>query len=165
MKQNKGKASKSIQDVSWGELFRQLEYKSHWYGSTIIKINRYYPSSKTCSVCKTINHHLKRSDSTWFCQSCETTHDRDFNASINIRENGIEELIKLIESDQISLKQILPWGAWEVKHEENDIRSLLADLLDSDPVINSTGKGFKTSVKQDNCSMRHENQQLITVDI
>ena len=165
MKKNKGKTSKSIQDVAWGELFRQLKYKANWYGSTIVTINRFYPSSKTCSVCKTINHHLKRDDKTWYCQSCETTHDRDYNASINIRDSGIEELIKLIEFNQISLKQFLPWGAWEVKHEENDVRSLLADLLDSDPVVNSTGKGYNTLTKQDSCSLNHEDQQLKTVDL
>src|SRR5207247_4438511 len=44
--------SKAISDVGWGEFVRQLDYKAQWYGRTLVKIDRFYPSSKTCSTCK-----------------------------------------------------------------------------------------------------------------
>lgn len=80
--------SKSIQDVSLHELVRQLEYKSKWYGRTLIKTNRWYPSSKTCSNCNFINENLTLNDREWTCPRCSEVHNRDFNASVNILREG-----------------------------------------------------------------------------
>jgi putative transposase len=80
--------SKSIQDVSLYELVRQIEYKSNWYGRTVIKIGRFYPSSKTCNNCGFINESLTLSDRSWICPRCRMEHDRDFNAAANIYLEG-----------------------------------------------------------------------------
>jgi putative transposase len=86
------KLARSISDVSWGEFKRQLEYKTVWYGSKLIKIGRFFPSSKMCSKCGEINKSLVLSDRIWICESCGATHDRDENAATNIRDEGIRIL-------------------------------------------------------------------------
>lgn len=76
--------AKSIQDVSFYELGRQLEYKSAWYGRQLIKVGRFYPSTKTCSGCAFINQTLTLADREWQCPRCNVNHNRDLNAAINI---------------------------------------------------------------------------------
>lgn len=83
--------ARAIQDASWGEFTRQLQYKSDWNGDNIIYIGRFEPSSKTCSVCGYVNHDLKLSDRKWTCPKCGTKHDRDINAAINIKEMAFKE--------------------------------------------------------------------------
>ena len=83
--------ARAIQDASWGEFTRQLQYKSDWNGDNIIYIGRFEPSSKTCSVCGYVNHDLKLSDRKWTCPKCGTKHDRDINAAINIKEMALKE--------------------------------------------------------------------------
>lgn len=78
------KLSKAISDVSWGEFYRQLSYKSDWNGSNFLQVPRFYASSKLCSYCGAKNETLKLSDSEWTCANCGEIHDRDKNASINI---------------------------------------------------------------------------------
>ena len=82
--------AQAIGDVSWSEFFRQLEYKCEWYGKTLLRIGRFEPSSKICSVCGSIKHDLKLSDREWTCAGCGTLHDRDVNASINIKKFAIQ---------------------------------------------------------------------------
>lgn len=83
------KLSKHIADVSWGNFVNLLNYKCDWYGKELVKIGRFYPSSKTCSSCGWINQELKLSDRKWTCK-CGETHDRDINASINILKEGLK---------------------------------------------------------------------------
>lgn len=83
----KTKLSKSILDAAWGELIRQLEYKSRWYGREFVKVGRFYPSSKTCSNCGFVQA-LKLSDRIWKCELCGSVHDRDYNAAVNILAEG-----------------------------------------------------------------------------
>ena len=83
--------ARAIQDASWGEFTRQLQYKSDWNGDNIIYIGRFEPSSKTCSVCGYKNEDLKLSDRKWTCPNCGTKHDRDVNAAINIKEMAFKE--------------------------------------------------------------------------
>ena len=83
--------ARAIQDASWYEFTRQLQYKSDWNGDNIIYIGRFEPSSKTCSVCGYVNHDLKLSDRKWTCLKCGTKHDRDVNAAINIKEMAFKE--------------------------------------------------------------------------
>jgi len=82
--------SKSISDVSWGIFTDQLKYKAGWYGRNIFKVNRFYPSSKTCNVCGYIKADLQLKDREWTCPVCHTTHDRDINASINLFLEGLK---------------------------------------------------------------------------
>lgn len=81
--------AKHISDVGWGEFVRQLEYKSAWYGRTLAKIDRWYPSSKTCSSCRHVLETLSLDERFWTCPSCGTVHDRDINASKNILAEGL----------------------------------------------------------------------------
>lgn len=85
--------SKFINDASWYELTRQIEYKSEWNNRLYHKIDRYYPSSQFCNICKYKNEDIKDlSIRKWTCPKCNTIHNRDINASINILKQGLEEL-------------------------------------------------------------------------
>jgi putative transposase len=81
--------AKSISDVGWGEFVRQLEYKAQWYGRTLVKIDRWYPSSKTCHNCKYVLEELDLEVRTWECPECKTFHERDTNAALNILAEGL----------------------------------------------------------------------------
>jgi putative transposase len=83
------KLSRSISDASWGELVRQLTYKAAWYGRNLVKIDRWFPSSKRCGNCGHIVDKLPLSIREWTCLSCRTVHDRDLNAANNILAAGL----------------------------------------------------------------------------
>ena len=85
--------AKAIQDVGWSEFVRQLEYKAAWYGRTVVKIDRFYPSSKTCSACGHILDELGLEVRTWVCPECGVCHDRDINAAKNIVSVGLTAVI------------------------------------------------------------------------
>jgi putative transposase len=80
--------AKAISDVGWGEFVRQLEYKSKWYGRTLVKIDQWYPSSKTCHACKHVLDSLPLDIREWVCPECGVVHDRDTNAALNILAEG-----------------------------------------------------------------------------
>jgi putative transposase len=81
--------ARAISDASWAELRRQLEYKADWYGRTVIGVDRFYPSSKTCSACGVITAKMPLNIREWVCASCGTLHDRDVNAAKVIRAEGL----------------------------------------------------------------------------
>lgn len=83
------KLAKSIADVSWSEFVRQLTYKCEWKGRTLVKIDRFYPSSQICSSCGHNDGKKELDIREWTCSNCGTNHDRDINASINIRTEGL----------------------------------------------------------------------------
>jgi putative transposase len=84
------KLAKSISDVSWSKFFDMLEYKSAFYGTEIIKVPRFYPSSQTCGCCGYKNPNIKNlSIREWTCPVCGTYHDRDGNAAKNILKMGL----------------------------------------------------------------------------
>jgi putative transposase len=80
--------ARAISDCGWGEFRRQLEYKCHRYGRDLIVIDRWYPSSKTCSACGHQLAELSLSARHWTCPSCRARHDRDINAARNILAAG-----------------------------------------------------------------------------
>jgi putative transposase len=82
------KLARAISDASWGELVRQLEYKAKWYGRTLVKIDRWFPSSKRCGNCGHVVERLPLSIREWNCPNCGTHHDRDINAAQNILAVG-----------------------------------------------------------------------------
>jgi putative transposase len=82
------KLSKHIVDASWSKFIELLTYKAEWNDKKIVKIDRFFPSSKTCNCCGYINQNLKLDIREWTCPSCNTKLDRDLNASINILNEG-----------------------------------------------------------------------------
>ena len=85
--------AESISEMNFGEFRRILEYKAWWYGRVVVKVDRFYPSSKTCNHCGYIKKDLKLSDRQWICPICGELIDRDYNAACNIRDKGIEILV------------------------------------------------------------------------
>lgn len=86
------KLSKSIQELSLYEFRRQLEYKCRFYGRHLIVIDRFYPSSKACHQCGYINKNLKLSEREWICPECGQLIDRDYNAALNILDEGLRQI-------------------------------------------------------------------------
>ena len=86
------KLAQAFSDVSLGSFYSMLEYKAKWNDKSYIKIDRFFPSSKTCSHCGWINQDLNLSVREWFCPSCGTNHNRDLNASKNILKQGLKIL-------------------------------------------------------------------------
>jgi putative transposase len=86
------KLSKHISDVSWSKFIELLTYKAQWNDKKIIKIDRFFPSSKTCNSCGYINQNLKLDMREWTCPSCKTNLDRDLNASVNILKEGYKQI-------------------------------------------------------------------------
>jgi len=80
--------ARHIADVGWGEFRRQLSYKTIWYGSVLTIVNRFYPSSKTCSSCDYVMVDMPLSIREWDCPSCGTHHDRDENAAKNLEKQA-----------------------------------------------------------------------------
>ncbi|KGA97855.1 transposase [Alkalihalobacillus alcalophilus ATCC 27647 = CGMCC 1.3604] len=83
------KLAKSISDVSWSAFVSKLEYKAKWYGKTIVKISRWYPSSQICSECGHQEGKKSLEIRDWTCSICDKHHDRDINASQNILAEGV----------------------------------------------------------------------------
>jgi len=106
------KLSKSISDASWSKFFSYLKYKSEWYGKDLIQVDRFAPTSKTCSNCGSINKDLTLKVREWTCTECNTKHDRDLNASLNIKALGTSSAqrtqreCKTLATKQASLKCI-----------------------------------------------------------
>src|ERR1039458_2633851 len=84
--------ARAISDASWSELRRQLEYKADWYGRTVVPVDRWYPSSKTCSACGGIAAKKPPHIPEGGGPACGVLHDRDVNAALNIRTAGLAVL-------------------------------------------------------------------------
>ncbi|NEP27333.1 RNA-guided endonuclease TnpB family protein [Moorena sp. SIO3I6] len=83
------KLAQVISDANWAEIIRQVKYKSEWYDRKAVLIDRWFPSSKLCSVCLNRVESLPLNIREWDCPSCNAHHDRDINASINILAAGL----------------------------------------------------------------------------
>ena len=84
--------AKAISDCGWGQFCTMLKYKSEWSGKTYIEVDRFFASSKTCSVCLNRVDSLSLDIRDWTCSQCNTHHDRDVNAAINIRNEALRIL-------------------------------------------------------------------------
>ena len=84
--------ARSIGDASWGELMRQISYKQEWQGGNIVKVGRFFPSSKTCHSCHFVISSLPLSVREWQCPKCLTEHDRNVNAARMIAQQAGEQL-------------------------------------------------------------------------
>ncbi|MGW3733981.1 RNA-guided endonuclease InsQ/TnpB family protein [Streptomyces sp. NPDC005148] len=80
--------ARAISDAGWAEFRSLLEYKAQWYGREVIAVDRFFPSSKLCSVCGTLQGKMPLNVRTWTCAACGTTHDRDVNAARNLLAAG-----------------------------------------------------------------------------
>ena len=89
------KLAKAIHDVGWGQFVTLLTYKANWYGKNILKVNRFFASSKICSHCHYKLDSLPLSVRNWTCPSCQTHHDRDTNAANNIRKQALADALGL----------------------------------------------------------------------
>lgn len=83
---------RGVADAGLGEIRRQLTYKAVWHDRQLVAVDRFYPSSKTCSDCGTINAALSMKDRQWSCGACGAAHHRDLNAAVNIEREGLRLL-------------------------------------------------------------------------
>ncbi|WP_042803485.1 RNA-guided endonuclease TnpB family protein [Streptomyces sp. C] len=81
--------ARALSDAGWRELRRMLEYKTAWYGRELITVDRWFPSTKLCSVCGAVADTMPLNTRTWTCAGCGTTHDRDGNAATNLLAAGL----------------------------------------------------------------------------
>jgi putative transposase len=88
----RGIHARALHDVAFGEVRRQLAYKSDWYGKILVVVDRWYPSSRTCSRCLHTLHGLRLNERRWRCPRCGTSHDRDVNAARNLLAEGLRQL-------------------------------------------------------------------------
>ena len=110
------KLSKHIADASWGNFVTLLQYKCDWYGKELVKVNRFYPSSKTCSECGWINQDLKLSDREWTCKNGHVL-DRDLNASRNILKEGLKIFGQGLSNTKVERKLDVSNNAHSAKPE------------------------------------------------
>jgi putative transposase len=88
-RRRKAKLNQAIHDASWGELLRQLRYKCEWYGRTLVIVDRFFPSTRRCSACHAAGPRMDVSIRAWVCAECGAMHDRDANAAVNPRDEGM----------------------------------------------------------------------------
>ncbi|MFE1838658.1 RNA-guided endonuclease InsQ/TnpB family protein [Streptomyces sviceus] len=91
-RRRKAKLNQAIIDASWGELVRQLRYKCEWYGRTLVVVDRFFPSTRRCSTCHVMSPRMDVSVRQWTCAGCGALHDRDVNAAVNLRDEGVRLL-------------------------------------------------------------------------
>ena len=90
--QRNHKLAQSIADASWGTFLKLLSYKCKMDDKQLVKVGRFYPSSKTCHHCGYVKEDLSLKDRKWKCPHCGQMIDRDLNASINILNEGIKSI-------------------------------------------------------------------------
>lgn len=119
------KLAKSIQELSLYEFRRIMDYKSKWYGRELVIINRYFASSKLCNICGFKNNFLSLHDREWTCPQCGTVHDRDINAALNIKAEGLRIIgsrttkLTLVENLTMDDKVVIPLkSSGSLKQEE-----------------------------------------------
>lgn len=105
------KLAQAISDVSWGSFISMLNYKAMWYNRQIIKIDRFYSSSKICNNCNYIHSIMSLSIRSWICPKCNTPHDRDINAAKNILKQGLIIMSGLGTKSDNKQKQIEASGS------------------------------------------------------
>ncbi len=96
------KLAQAINDVSWSTFETFLKYKSDWLGKNVVQIDRWYASSKTCSCCGHKKEEMLLSERIFHCTECGLIIDRDLNASINIRNSGVERPVEHLESSAVA---------------------------------------------------------------
>jgi putative transposase len=117
--------ARSIADAGWGELTSMLEYKCRWYGAELIRADRFYASSKTCSACGCRKELLALAERTFSCEHCGTVLDRDLNAAINLA-NWSEVAGSALETRNACRGDVRPGSRRAVLDETGTERPTLA---------------------------------------
>jgi len=112
--------ARAISQVGWGQFLTMLKYKAEQEGKMYIEVDRFFPSSKTCNVCLSQVDSLPLDVRSWTCSNCGTEHDRDINAAINLREEGLR--ILRVRNFEVSSKCKTQRTA-EMSEETSDIAS------------------------------------------
>ena len=120
------KLANAIQDASFGTIAKMLKYKATWHGRSIVEIGRFYPSSKLCSCCGHKMLSMPLSVREWTCPSCGASHDRDINAAINIKNEGLRLL-----DNQGTVRNTGTLGEYPSKLVENPTMDERLDVLKS----------------------------------
>ena len=119
--------AKSISDASWWTFINMLTYKAEWNDKKVVKIDRFFPSSQTCSVCGYVNKDTKKlSVREWECPSCHAHHDRDVNAAINILRVGLKQYTSAGTADYTGgeeVRAILSESHSSVKPEAKELKT------------------------------------------
>ena len=119
------KLAKAIQDCSFGNLVSMLKYKATWHNRQIIEIGRFYPSSKLCHCCDYRMPYMGLEIREWTCPNCGKTHDRDINAAINIKNEGLRILDKgTVGNTETGVIQDTPMPAENPTMDERSIMNL-----------------------------------------
>jgi len=115
--------NRNLTDVSFGTFKTLLSYKCEWNDYHLIKVNKYYPSSKTCHICGYKKIDLSLSDRTWLCPICNTVHNRDLNASINILNEGL----RIKSSLSLGTNDYTDGAAYNSSFETRELTSFCLD--------------------------------------
>ena len=118
------KLSRSIADMSFYEFRRQLEYKLKFRNGNLIVADRFFASSKLCSECNFKNEELTLSHRTWTCQSCQTFHERDFNASMNLKNLAVSSTVLACREEGNGNKNIPISIVKPLRRSKNQIANL-----------------------------------------
>lgn len=119
------KLSQAIGDVSFGEIARQLSYKALWVGKEVVKADRFFASSKTCSNCGHKKEQLKLSERIYTCESCGFTCDRDLNAAKNLAKYNSTSKLEGCEACGVSNSSLETKKRGTVKQEINELSNTI----------------------------------------
>ena len=111
--------ARAISNMGFYEFRRQLTYKTQWEGGTLLIAPRFYPSSKTCAGCGHKLDELPLSVREWQCPSCETVHDRDHNAALNLKSLAGSSLVSACGVESAGPRQVVKVKLSTVKQEAN----------------------------------------------
>lgn len=118
--------AKAIQNASFGTLVNMLKYKAMWHNRKIIEIGRFYPSSKICHCCGHRMNYMGLEIREWICPNCKTKHDRDVNAAINIKNEGL----RILDGMERNSKTLDSYSSMPAENPTMDER--LLDIKSSD---------------------------------
>lgn len=113
------KLAQSISDAGWGIFMDYCKYKSEWKGKNVLQIPTFEPSTKLCNCCGAINNTLTLADREWLCANCQTLHDRDENAAINIKNYSLKNCAGLQRGKSVKLPTIA--GALKRKYKNDGL--------------------------------------------
>jgi len=118
------KLAKSLADASFGEFRRQLQYKAKWYGSRVVVADKWFPSTKKCSICGNVKE-MELSDRTYVCSICGNTIDRDLNASKNLEAVAVSSTETLNACGELTTTEATVMQVGSMNQEPNTIQDVL----------------------------------------